>query len=108
MLRKSTPRAQAPSWPRTGTPGRKTRSGKRKHHGLTGSLTVKKSKERRQRSAALLQSFQHLEWWEITFVAIGFVALIGVIVILFLPIGKGPARFTHNRPLPPAGSPAFL
>lgn len=69
---------------------------------------MKKTKERHKRAGTFLQSFQHLEWWEITFVAIGFVALIGVIVVLFLPIGKGPSRFTHNQPLPPAGSPAFL
>jgi hypothetical protein len=41
-------------------------------------------------------------------VAIGVVALVGVIVVLFLPLGKGPSRYSHNLQIPSAGSAAFL
>jgi len=69
---------------------------------------AKRGKHVGQRPSLLLQSLKKHQWWEITFVAIGMVALIGVIVILFLPLGKGPARYRPVLPLPAAGSMAFL
>lgn len=75
---------------------------------MSGRNVLKKTKPHRARTKSPLQSLKQLEWWEIAFLALGVVALVGVIVILFLPLGKGPARFSHDRPLPPAGSTAFL
>jgi len=39
---------------------------------------------------------------------LGLVSFIGVVAILFLPLGKGPREYRSTAPLPPAGSPAFL
>jgi cardiolipin synthase len=40
--------------------------------------------------------------------AIGLVSFIAIVVILFLPVGKGPDLITATNPVPPAGSPPFL
>jgi cardiolipin synthase len=69
---------------------------------------LKRTHRKSKFGAALARRLKGLEWWEITFAAIGIVALIGVLVILFLPFGKGPSQYRANLALPPAGSAPFL
>ncbi|MBV9062675.1 MAG: hypothetical protein JOY77_07075, partial [Alphaproteobacteria bacterium] len=45
--------------------------------------------------------------WEIGILLTGLLSFIGIIVILFLPIGKGPELMIPNGPVPAAGSPGF-
>ena len=59
-------------------------------------------------TSAVAQRWHSYCWWEKAIVAVGFISFIGVIVILFLPFGKGPSEYTADGSIPAVGSPAFL
>jgi cardiolipin synthase len=65
-------------------------------------------RRRRPSKAAIMAFWGRYRWWERATFLIGIASFIGVIVILFLPIGKGPVQYAPTAPLPAAGSPAFL
>ncbi len=46
-------------------------------------------------------------WWELSFFVIGLISTIVVLVILFLPLGKGPDSFTTVGNAPSVSSPEF-
>src|SRR4051812_32372913 len=58
-------------------------------------------------SKPLLKWLGRYNWWECGFLALGALSLTGVIVILFMPIGKGPALMTADGPVPAVSNPAF-
>lgn len=45
--------------------------------------------------------------WELALIGIGAISFIGVLVILFMPIGKGPAMMVATGPVPPVSSNQF-
>ena len=47
-------------------------------------------------------------WWELAFSAIGALSFIAILVVLFLPLGKGPSNFTYTGTPPPVSSPKFV
>ena len=47
--------------------------------------------------SAVAQRWQSYRWWEKAIAAVGLISFIGVIVILFLPIGKGPSLYKAGR-----------
>jgi hypothetical protein len=58
-------------------------------------------------SKPLLKWLGRYNWWECGFLALGALSLTGIIVILFMPIGKGPALMTADGPVPAVSNPAF-
>lgn len=47
-------------------------------------------------------------WWELTVFAIGLLSFLSLLLVLFLPLGRGPTSFTVTGTVPPAGSSDFL
>src|SRR5437764_577936 len=47
-------------------------------------------------------------WWEFQFLAIGIISSIGILVVLFLPLGSGPPQIRPSTEMPAAGTPAFV
>jgi cardiolipin synthase len=46
-------------------------------------------------------------WWQIGLFCIGSLSFVAILVVLFLPIGKGPSNFDYSGPVPPVSSPKF-
>jgi cardiolipin synthase len=46
-------------------------------------------------------------WWEITIFIVGIASFLSMIVILFLPLGKGPKKFTYSGKVPEVSRPEF-
>src|ERR1700755_2606721 len=46
--------------------------------------------------------------WELMLLAVGHASFIGIIVILFMPIGKGPEVMIPVGPVPAAGTAPFM
>ncbi len=51
--------------------------------------------------------FKRYAWWQLGFFTIGSLSFISVLVILLLPIGKGPTEFEYGGYPPPASHPRF-
>ena len=47
-------------------------------------------------------------WWEIVISVVGVVSFISLVVVLFLPVGNGPAKFTYSGTVPSVSSPEFI
>ncbi|MBA3733524.1 hypothetical protein H0W91_04095 [Patescibacteria group bacterium] len=50
----------------------------------------------------------HYTWWELTIFVIGVLSFISIIVVLFLPLGNGPSKFTYAGEVPSTNSSTFL
>src|ERR1035437_7860546 len=46
-------------------------------------------------------------WWEIVIFVIGSLSFISLLVVLFLPVGNGPANFTYSGTVPAVSTPEF-
>ena len=57
-----------------------------------------------QTAAKILKRYA---WWQLGFFTIGSLSFISVLVILLLPIGKGPTEFEYAGSPPPASHPRF-
>ncbi|MBV9548383.1 MAG: hypothetical protein JO256_01770 [Alphaproteobacteria bacterium] len=57
--------------------------------------------------AALAKFWAHYNCWELGLFTIGALSFVGVMVILFMPIGKGPSLTVPTGPVPAVSSPAF-
>ena len=53
-------------------------------------------------------SFSRYAWWQIGFFAVGALSFIAILVVLFLPIGKGPSKFEFSGSVPPVSNPNFV
>ena len=49
----------------------------------------------------------HYAWWEIVIFVIGLVSFVSVLIVLFLPVGSGPAKFVFNGTVPAVSDPEF-
>jgi len=76
-------------------PGKRTRPQRHSSHGW-------RLKE------ALAKAWRHYAWWELACIGIGLFSFIGIVVLLFLPVGKGPSLYRPSDRVPPAGSAPFL
>src|ERR1035437_531065 len=47
-------------------------------------------------------------WWEITIFVIGSLSFLSMLVVLFLPLGNGPSKFTFTGVVPAVSSPEFI
>jgi cardiolipin synthase len=47
-------------------------------------------------------------WWELTLLGFGGIAIVTIVVVLFLPFGKGPEVIRPTSSVPATGSPQFL
>ncbi|MBV9332179.1 MAG: hypothetical protein JOZ55_11555, partial [Alphaproteobacteria bacterium] len=62
----------------------------------------------RRTGTSITKALARYRWWEGLFLVIGLTSFIGIMVVLFLPLGNGPERFRPAGPVPPAGSDEFL
>ncbi|HEV7636988.1 MAG TPA: hypothetical protein VGO54_16315 [Bradyrhizobium sp.] len=69
---------------------------------------MKRTKGRNTSSARGKTSSNEYTWWQIGLFAIGSLSFIAILVVLFLPIGKGPSNFDYSGPVPPVSSPKFV
>lgn len=46
-------------------------------------------------------------WWELVISVIGLISFVSILVVLFLPIGNGPAKFTYSGVIPSVSNPEF-
>jgi cardiolipin synthase len=69
---------------------------------------MKRTKGRNTSSARGKTSSNEYTWWQIGLFAIGSLSFIAILVVLFLPIGKGPSNFDYSVPVPPVSSPKFV
>ncbi len=71
------------------------------------------AKTKRSPKAARLRNDALYIWqrhtgWELALLFVGLLSFVGIVVILFLPIGKGPALVQASGPVPSVGSSSFL
>ena len=76
--------------------------------GLSEASTVKKKR------ASLAKHFRSLKkavlgytWWHTATLVIGILSFVSVLVILLLPISKGPTEFTYAGTMPPVSNASF-
>jgi cardiolipin synthase len=68
-----------------------------------------KKRARLPRKTRILQkTFLSFSWWHIATLLVGFLSFISIIVVLFLPISKGPTKFTYTAAAPTISSPNFI
>jgi cardiolipin synthase len=72
---------------------------------------TKKNRAQSSWKTPLLELWAKYNCWELGLISVGVLSFIGIVVILFMPIGKGPAMLTPTAQVPPASSeelPKFL
>jgi cardiolipin synthase len=68
-------------------------------------VKARSAKSRWDGSLQLL--WEHYNCWELGLLAIGFLSFISIVVILFMPIGKGPSLMVPSGAVPRVSDPAF-
>ena len=58
--------------------------------------------------SAFTSCWKRYSGWELSLLVVGWASFVSLVVILLLPIGKGPQLTAPANLMPPAGSPAFL
>ena len=82
-------------------------------HNIELDLFMKKIKQRiasqiKSAFLTLRKILMQYTWWEIIIFVIGSVSFISVLVVLFLPVGNGPSKFTYSGAVPSSSSPEFI
>ena len=71
-----------------------------------------KSKKARKTKTSFKASLKTLSsrytWWQIALFVIGALSFIAILVVIFLPIGKGPSKFEYSGSISPVSSPNFV
>jgi cardiolipin synthase len=67
-----------------------------------------KQRNSHRRTDGLHGLWQAYAGWELALLGIGLASFIGITVILFIPVGKGPDLISPTAAVPPAGSEQFL
>ncbi len=57
--------------------------------------------------ASARKTLMQYTWWELTIFIIGSASFVSILVVLFLPIGTGPGKFTVTGTVPPAANQQF-
>ena len=77
----------------------------------TKTKKTRRSASRRAKTASKAFakiSLGRYAWWQIGLFSIGSLSFIAILVVLFLPIGKGPSKFEYSGSLSPISSPNFI
>ena len=53
-------------------------------------------------------SFGRYPWWQLGLFAVGASSFVAIMVVLFLPIGKGPTKFEYSGLVPSVSDPNFV
>ena len=53
-----------------------------------------------KQSRTIMKEFLGYTWWHIATLVVGFLSFVSLLVILFLPLSKGPAQFAYNGVMP--------
>jgi cardiolipin synthase len=53
------------------------------------------------------ERFHNYSWWEVTIFIIGILSFVTIVVVLFLPLGDGPTKYSVTSQVPSAGSVEF-
>ncbi len=77
-------------------------------HAETKSKKTRKVTSTKARTSFQKPPFGRYAWWQISFFVIGTLSFIAILVVLFLPVGKGPSKFDYSGLIPPVSSPYFV